>query len=679
VRPQLERLTQIARRRAQRPRAIEPVMLALGALTGVATGVAAFVLISLVELVSHLAWSDPAPWWQLLLVPTLGGVVVGVLVSRLAPEVAGGGIVSTMEALAIRGGTLRRRVPWGATLATSLALGTGASGGREGPIVLIGGSLGSALGRLVPLDEDRTRILVAAGAAAGIGATFNAPIGGMLFAIELLLIGLRRAAAVQVIVVAAVAGSVTARQLVGEGLPILRPRPGLALGAPSELLLYAALGVAAVVVAAGFRYGEDAARRAAAVVRRRIGPVATVGLAGLLVGCIALAVPEVLGEGADLPPIDGQRDPLQAMLDVAWGTGWDAAGFLLLLVVAKLLATLVTVSAGSAVGTFAPMLLTGAALGGAFGIVAAQLFGVDVADPGAFALVGMAAVYAATARAPMTAIIIVFELTGSYDLVLPLMLTVGVAMAAGGARGWDSIYVHQLRRRGVVYGQPEDLDVLQTVRVSEVMTRDVPTVPAHLDVASLRLRLQSTGHHGFVVVDGDGKLVGIVTRADLDRPGATVREIATRRVLTAEPDDPVFRAVRRMGSLDVGRLPVLDPVTRRVVGIVRRQDVVRAYQRGIDRSLGAQQRAEAGRLRDLAGVRFVEFVLERDAPVVGQAVRDISWPERSVVTSVRRAGEVVVPDGATVLEAGDELVVLTGDPDAVRVVVTGDGVVDGPR
>jgi chloride channel protein, CIC family len=646
-------------------------MLALGALTGTATGVAAWALISLVEVVGHLAWSDPVPWWQLLLVPTLGGVVVGLLVSRVAPEVAGGGIVATMESLAIRGGMLRRRVPWGATLATGVALGTGASGGREGPIVLIGGSLGSALGRLVPLDEDRTRTLVAAGAAAGIGATFNAPIGGMLFAIELLLVGLRRAAAVQVIVVSAVAGSVTARQLVGEGLPILRPRAGLSLGAPSELLLYAALGIAAVLVAGAFRWGEDRARRTANTVRRRIGPVATVALAGTLVGAIALLVPEVLGEGADLPAIDGERQPIQAMLDVAWGTEWQAAGIMLVLLVAKLVATLVTVGAGSAVGTFAPMLFTGAALGGAFGIAAAQLLGTDVVDPGAFALVGMAAVYAATARAPLTAIIIVFELTGSYDLVLPLMLSVGLAVAAGGVRGWDSIYTHQLRGRGVVYGQTEDLDVLQTVRVAEVMTRDVPRVRSSLDVASLRLRLQHTGHHGFVVVDDDERLVGVVTRADLDRPGATVGDICTRRVLTAEPDDPVFRAVRRMGSIDVGRLPVIDPVSRRVVGLVRRQDVVRAYQRGIDRSLGAQQRAATGRLRDLAGVRFVELVVDRGAPVEGQAVRDVTWPERSVVTSIRRGGEVVVPDGDTVLIAGDELVVLTGDADAVRAVVTG--------
>jgi chloride channel protein, CIC family len=645
-------------------------MLVLGGLTGLVTGVFVWALISTIELVQHVVWSTEVPAWQVVVVPTVGGLVVGLLVSRIVPEARSGGVVTTLESLAIRGGRLRSRVPFAGTLATGIALGTGASGGREGPIVLIGGSVGSLVGRAIPLDEERTRLLVAAGAAAGIGATFNAPIGGMLFAIELLLGGIRRTGSLQVVVIASVVSAVTARQLVGEGLPIFQARFGLALGEPIELVLYAALGLAAVAVAVGFRRGEDLAGALFDRIGRTVGFPLRVAIGGLGVGLIALVVPEVLGEGSELPGITGTREPIQAMLDGAFGADWSTAGFLLLLLVAKLIATLLAVGSGSAVGTFAPNLFTGAALGGAFGIVAFQLVGGSGADPGAFALVGMAAVFTATVRAPLTAILIVFELTGSYDLVLPLMIAVGIATFTTELLGWDSVYVRQLRRRGVVWGQRDDLDVLQTVTVGEVMTTSPRLIPEDMDVDTLKFEFTPSGTHGYAVVDDRNRLVGIVTVTDLQRPGATAGEICTTRVLTVTPDDPLFRAVRRMASLDVGRIPVIDPVTREVVGVLRRADIVRGYQRGISRSLGVQQRASTGRLRDLAGVGFVEVIIDQGSAMAGQAVRDITWPERSVLTSIRRDGEVVVPTGTTVVEPGDELVVLTADGDAIRMLAT---------
>jgi chloride channel protein, CIC family len=659
------------RRRLRRGRAAEGMMLPLAVTTGVLTGALAWLLISIVELVQHQVWTAPAPVWQLLLVPTLGGLLVGVFVERVVPESRGGGVVTTLETIALRGGRFRGRVPVAGAVATGAALGSGASGGREGPIVLIGGAVGSLLARALPPDEDRTRILVAGGAAAGIGASFNAPIGGMLFAIELLLGGIRRAGSLQVVVVASVAGSVTARQLVGEDLPLFRPRPDLTLGSPVELLLYAGLGLAAVAVALLLRRSEDLARRGFRRVRRiRGGRYLAPTLGGFGVGATALLVPEVLSDGADLPPIAGAQQPIQAMLDVEFGLGWGAVAFLLLLLLAKLVATVLAVESGAPVGTFAPMLFLGAALGGALGLVAVELFGAEAVDPGAFALVGMAAVFAAAARAPLTAILIVFELTGSYALVLPLMVAVGLATFVAELRGTDSIYHHQLRQRGVVYGHTEDLDVLQTVTVEEVMTAEHPTVPEGLARAGLEARFTITGSHGFAVTDPQGRLVGVVSVRDLEREGGTAGELCTRRVLTVAPDDPVFRAVRRMASLDVGRIPVVDPATRQVLGMVRRADVVTAYQRGINRSTGVQQRQASGRLRDLTGVRFVEVVIEDGSPIAGVAVREVTWPERTVLTSVRRGGEVLVPKGTTVLEAGDELVALTGHGDEVRRLAT---------
>jgi chloride channel protein, CIC family len=669
VRDRLERTLTDVRRRLVSRRTVEPVMLVLGALTGVGTGLLAWLLVELVRFVQRTAWVPMVPTWQLLVVPTVGGLLVGLLVTSLAPEAGGGGVVRTMEGMALEASRFRGRVPLAATLATGLSLGFGASGGREGPIVLVGGSLGSLLGQAVALDEDRLRALVAAGAAAGIGASFNAPIGGTLFALEVLLGGLRRAGSLQVVVVAAVAGSVTARQLGGEGLPLFRARSGLGLGDPTDLLLYLVLGLLAAGVGSAFRRGDALSRRWFLRLRASVGRPLSLAAAGLGVGLVALWVPEVLSDGAELPRILGTSDPIQAMLDVRFGVSWGAAGLLLTWLVAKLLASIISSGAGAAVGIFAPTLFLGAALGGAVGITSVQLLGGTAADVSAFALVGMAAVFAATARAPLTAVLIVFELTGSYDLVLPLMLAVGIAISVGELRGSPSIYVQQLRERGVVHGQPDDVDVLQTVTVGEVMSAGHPTVDASLDRTTLERRFTTTGSHGFAVVDGRGRLVGIVTRGDLAREGLTAGALATRRVLSVAPDDPVFRAVRRMADLDVGRVPVVDPTSRQVVGMLRRADVVRAYRRGINRTLGAQQRAATGRLRDLAGVRFVEVLIDARSEVAGRVVSDVRWPERTVLTSVRRDGEVIVPTGATELRAGDELVVLTADGAAVRRLV----------
>jgi CIC family chloride channel protein len=644
------------------------VLLGLGAATGLVTGVLAWVLITVVETVQHVLWFDPAPAWQLVLLPALGGLLVGVLVTRLVPEAAGGGVVSTMETLALRGGRFRRRVPLSGLAASATALGTGASGGREGPMVLIGGSVGSWIGRLVPIDEARTRSLVAAGAAAGIGASFNAPIGGMLFAIEVLQLGVR-GAALQVVVVGSVVGSIVSRQLVGEDL-IFEPSRALSLGGPIELLVYAVLGLLAVGVAFGFHQGEHRAQQGAFWLRERLGRTATLGLAGLLVGLIALVVPEVLGDGESLPPIVGFREPIQAILDVEYGTGWTAAVLLLALLVAKLVATVITTGSGSAVGTLAPMLLTGAALGGVVGIAALPIL--PSLDPGAVATVGMAAVFAAAARAPLTAILIVFELVGDYALVLPLMLAVGLATFLSDRVLGEGIYTRHLRRRGVVLGRPDDVDVLQRVTIREVMTRDHPTLPADADRETIDARFRAGRSNGYAVVDDRGQLVGVLTRQDAaGRPGAMAADLCTRRALTVAPDDAVFVAVRRMASLDVGRVPVVDPTTRRMVGMLRREDIVQAYQLGLARGAAGQQRQATARLRDLTGVRFVELVVDDRSPVAGRAVRDVDWPERTVLTSVSRDDEVVVPTGETVLAAGDTLVLLAAEPDAVRTLVAG--------
>lgn len=657
----------------------ETLMLSLAVAVGLATGLLASLLIAVIAAVQSFLFGTSVSWPVLLIAPAAGGLVVGLLLTYVVPESSGGGVVQVMATIATRGGRFRARVPFGGVLATGIALGSGASGGREGPIVLIGGGVGSLVGRLFAVGEDRMRTLVAAGAAAGIGASFNAPIGGMLFAIELI-IGRFHSSALQSVVVASVVGSVTAREVIGPEI-IYEPATLYTLTDWRELLLYAVLGLAAALFGLGFVYGDDYAKKTFA--RLSVWPPLKVAIGGLGVGLVALAVPEVIGTGDNLPPIDGLRHPIQTMLDGDVATGYAAVGFLLLLAVAKLLATCLSSGSGNAIGTFAPTIFCGAALGGAVGHIAQALLPGAGVQPGAFALVGMAAVFAAAARAPLTAIVIAFELTSGYHLVLPLMLAAGLATFLADRLQSESVYTLPLRKRGIVYAESEDVDIMQVVRVGEIMTTNPDTLTAGIAVDHARERFRATRHHGFPVVD-DGRLVGVCTLADLARADAagdgnrevplTVGDVCTRQPLTVTPIDPVYRAVRRMAAIDVGRLPVVSAEDHgRLVGLVRRADLVKAYQQAVSRSLAAQQRKQVEQLRDLAGTQFVEWRITADAPAAGRQVREMSWPSRTVLTSIRRNGEVVMPNGDTRLQAGDEVTVLADleHVDDVEALLTG--------
>ncbi|QBI19445.1 CBS domain-containing protein [Egibacter rhizosphaerae] len=607
-------------------------------------------------------------------VPTIGGLLVGLLVWRLVPEARGSGISQLMEAIALRGGHVRGRVVGGKLAASAVGLGTGGSGGREGPVVQIGGAVGSLLGRAVDTDEDETRSLIAAGAAGGIAASFNAPIGGMLFALEVILgrFGIRH---LQTVVLAAVVASVTARQILGEQL-IYRP-PAYSLGEPQELLLYGLLGLVAVIVGVGYVRAIALSERLAAQLPMAF-PLRT-ALGGLGVGLLALAVPEVLGTGDRIPDVaGGLTEPVAAMF-----SGAVAPTMLLTLLAAKFVATCLSLGTGNAVGSFGPLLFLGAALGGAFGHGAQVL--IPTAEPGAFALAGTAAVIAAASRAPLTGALLVFELTGSYDLVLPIILAAGVATVLGDRVFGPSLYTEPLRRRGITYEVGEDVDVLQTVTVREVMNTDPDIVTADTQLPDLREWFRDTRHHGapVVTVDDSGthRLVGVVTLTDIagaDEPGPgrlgdtgdifsmssrirelTAADICTRDIVTVTPEAPIYRAVQRMAALDVGRLPVVDRRDpERLLGLVRRADIVRAYRQALQRSLGESQRRQRSRLRDLAGARFSELVVAPDSSAAGRRVSEVDWPAGTVLTSVRRGDELIVPNGDTVLEAGDELVAL---------------------
>jgi CIC family chloride channel protein len=655
----------------------ETLMISLAVAVGLGTGLLASALIATIALVQRIAFSTGPPPLLIVVVPTVGAFLVGLLVTYVAPESSGSGVIRVMMTIATNGGRFRGRVPFAGIAASGLALGTGASGGREGPIVLIGGSLGSLLGRLFAVDEQRMRTLVAAGAAAGIGASFNAPIGGMLFAIELI-IGRFRTSVLQAVVVASVVGSVTAREIIGPGI-IYEPATLYTFTDARELGLYAVLGLAAALFGIAFLYGEDLAKQAFNAMH--VWRPFKLALGGLGVGIVALMAPVVLGTGDDLPPVAGIGDPIQRMLDAEFGAGPAVAILLLLLAFAKLVATCLSIGSGNAIGTFAPAIFCGAAVGGAVGHVAVLLLPDAGVQPGAFALVGMAAVFAAAARAPLTAIVIAFELTSDYDLVLPLMLAAGLATFIADRIQSESVYSWPLAKKGIVYGEPEDVDLMQTVSVREVMTVEPDVLTTDMTLPEAIEEFHRTGHHGFPVLDDD-RLVGVCTLADVERGEAldadddkpTIGEICTRDVLTVTPDDPVYVALRRMATIDVGRLPVVDSHDhQRLTGLIRRSDLVTAYRRAVTQSLVSQQRNELRRLRDLSGTDYLEAEVATDAPAAGKEVRHVAWPRHTLLTSVHRRGDVIMPSGDTVLEAGDLVSVVTDDDQVaeVRELLTG--------
>ncbi len=620
---------------------------------GIWAGFGAVLFRWLISFVQRIAFHDFGQWahflgrYYVVVVPALGGFIVGPMTYFWAREAKGHGVPEVMEAMALRGGRIRPVVAIVKALASSINIGTGGSVGREGPIVQIGSGFGSTLGQVLGFSDDRIRTLVACGAAGGIAATFNTPIAGVFFALEII-IGEFSVRHFSSVVIAAVAASVIGRIFLGN-MPAF-PVPPYTLVRVSEFGLYLLLGVLAAFAAVLFvrlLYGtEDLFERwpLPEYVKPAIG--------GLVVGVIGLVYPQVFGVG--------YKTIEQVLLS------YFSFKLALILLFAKILATSVTLGSGGSGGIFAPSLFIGAMLGGAFGTVVHTLWPTSTAAPGAYALVGMAAVFSGAAHAPITAVTILFEMTGDYRIILPLMLATAMStILAYYFLGGESIYTLKLARRGVHLERGHDIDVMQGVLVQEVMTRDVDTVPAQMPLPELAKEFQRTGHHGFPVLDENGLLFGIVTLQDLrnalerkDAHKLTAGDIATRDVLTVFPDDPMWVALKRMGVRDVGRIPVVDRHNpRRLVGLVRRSDIIRAYQLGIIRKAELQRERERLQLGRLDHTEFVNITLAPTSPVVGKRIADVNWPPDCVVVAIERGREVIIPHGRTVLQAGDRLTV----------------------
>jgi len=630
--------------------------LAASLLLGVLVGVGAALLVWAMELVGHSVSETEAffglgKWIFLISIP-LGLLAAWLLNRWLGPDVSGGGVAETMVGLNLEGGYLPTRLVPAKIIATAATLGTGGSGGREGPIVLIGGAIGSSLARYTRFGLDQVKSLVAAGAGAGIGASFNAPIAGMMFALEVILssFAIRHVSA---IVVTSVAAAVTTHTLVGEET-FLRS-PAYELNDPRQLILYALLAVLAVLFGTFFLRVLDIT--SVARLASRIPPWVLPIAMGISVGLIGLLYPETLGTGQQfLTELLALRNPGDFM--------WWA---LFIIAALKAVTAALTRKGGGSAGTFMPALVIGGAVGAGFAILIEPVWTFSRIDPGAFALVGMAAALAATARAPLTAVILVFELTGSYGLVLPLMLAAALATLIGDRIHPESAYTMSLARKGIRLPKSEDIDLLDTVDVEEVMSEvDVVATPG-MSMEEFGTLLDHTRHHGMpVVLDRD--LVGVISVTDLDRvkgreADTTVGDEMSPHPITVTPDLPVSVALARMASLGLGRLPVVaDDDARRLIGMFRRESVVRAYHHALGLATGRELYRDRVRVRAQPGAGFYESMVRRGTPIVGWQVKDVHWPQGAILVSIRRGSSVLIPHGETVIEVGDTITVFgTGD------------------
>ncbi|WAL68678.1 chloride channel protein [Amycolatopsis cynarae] len=512
------------------------------------------------------------PWlpalgpWFLLITPVLAGLVYGPLVHRFAPEARGHGVPEVMYAVAERGGRIPAQVTVVKALASAMTIGSGGSVGREGPIVQIGSALGSTLGRLARLPEWRLRVLVACGAAGGIAATFNAPLAGPFFAMELILRDFA-AESFGAVVLSSVTASVVGRAVFGNAAFL--SLPPFALRNPVEYLLFVALGI--VVGSCGVLFTrvlylvEDACDwlwRGPEWLRPAAG--------GLLLGGLLLLLPEMYGVGYPV---------LQNAVQ-----GRYVLGFLLLLLAGKILATSLTIGIGGSGGVFAPSLFIGAMGGTAFGIAAHTALPGLTASPGVYGLIGMGAAFASAARAPITAVVILFELTGQYTIILPMLTAIVVATLTGKALSRDTIYTLKLTRRGVDLTQHPQARRAARLPAAAAL-EPLPQPLGHdtgLETAARALAL--SGHGILPVLGPGGDYQGCVTAQAVaetlsnDQADArTVGDLAELPpLLTGE--STVNEALDALTGAQGTGLPVLDPETRTLTGWITHQSILTALR-----------------------------------------------------------------------------------------------------
>jgi chloride channel protein, CIC family len=633
---------------------------------GLVAGLLALGVESLIGLVRGLLWgsrgdllatAQAAPAWLVVAAPAAGGLLIGLVVWFTRQPVTGQGMSVLIEAVALRQGSVPRRPVLTSAVAAIFTVGAGGSLGREGPMIRVGAMISSWLGGRLGMSAHRMKILVGCGAAAGLAAAYNIPVGGALFAMEVIL-GNFALEIFGPIVIASVISTLVARSVRGD-VPIYAA-PDYVLVSGWELFAYLGLGIvgalASILFVWGVRGGRGLFDRLSFI---PLGLQPAVGLA--LVGALALYVPHVLGSGFE---------------SITMALHEDFPFFLLLLLpLAKIAATALTAGSGGAGGMFAPALFVGAMVGGAYGHAVHSLWPAATATPGAYAAVGMAAITAGSSHAPISSILILFEFTGNYDLILPLMIASITASVLARGMSRHSIYEESLRRRGVELQWRMEEAVLAGLDVKSLVREDPQVLRPH-DPYPRVVELFLAGHRQrLFVVDAEGRLLGAVSLHDikhvLQDPSSLVAVLAhdlmtpVERVL--EPDDRLHRAAETLSRSDHERLPVVDPRSGAFLGVLSKRDLLSIYSQevlGRPATLATFVSGESTRDYVELPPDFVLRLVEVPPSLAGTTLAGANLPQTLGVRVVEikrpRPGgyERVIPDGTTVLRAGDALIAI---------------------
>ncbi len=599
-----------------------------------------------------IAWTIP--------VIALGGLIVGLITKYLAPETKGHGVPEVMLAVARLGGRIRPRVALVKMVASAITIGSGGSAGREGPIVHIGSALGSSIAQWLRLPDRMVILSVACGAAGGIAATFNAPMAGVMFALEVIV---RRFTAHNfgLVVISSASATMTMRLWSGVGdypkFPLLT---NYSLTSTWDLFFFLGLGALAALAAHAFVNCLHAVEYAAE--KLKVHESLKPALGGLLVGIIALWTPQIMGTG---------YETIEAALNNQI-MGW----FLLVLCLAKMVGTALTVGSGGAGGVFLPSLFIGAMLGGSYGSLMNTLFPGVVSSPGAYSLVGMAVVFSAAAHAPMTAILVLIEMTDNYYIVVPLMSATVMGTFISQRISKDSIYTVKLTQRGIRITDTPEVNLMDAVTVGAAMDRDIDGVPPDMRISDLIQKMRATHRSGFVVVDDSMNLLGIVTAKDVENAvlekqaeSLTVGDICTQNVVVCRPDQTLSAALSQFGVHSYGRIPVIDPLDpTKVIGIVKRQDVITACVQARMRSDAMVAQAEAyENLSRKAAMTLESATVPAGTVLANVSVRNANFPEEAILGAIRRGSATVVPRGSTLIQPGDELILLTTQEKSLQI------------
>jgi CIC family chloride channel protein len=506
-----------------------------------------------------------------IFLPALGGLIVGPLIARFAPEARGHGVPEVMTAVATRGGRIHGRVAIVKTAASAVSIGSGGSAGQEGPMVQIGAAIASALGRRLGIPADRMRTFIACGAAGGLAAVFNAPVGGAIFALEVITGELTPAFGA--VILSSVTATVVSRSLFGDFPSFVVPRYELVSNV--ELVFYAALGLLAGLTSVAFirtLYALEA-RFDRWEFPNRLKPV----VGGLMVGLIGRFAPQIFGTGTE------------TIQSATWGTLVPV--LMLLLVPLKIVATSVTLASGGSGGVFGPSMYIGAMVGGAFGWLVHDIFPSVTAGSGAYALVGIGALVGGTALAPLTAIILLFEMTDDYRVILPAMLATVLSIVVTRRIVGESIYTLKLRQQNITYYTGQEIERIHGFTVEHAMRKDLPAIgPSTSVVNALTIAVQARAQ-ALPVVDTDDRAVGVVTVDQLaaaavaeKRPesvAAVMTKTADSRILATER---LSTALGRLTETDTDALIVFrNSNDESAAGVVSRRDVLRIYERVLRR------------------------------------------------------------------------------------------------